>query len=181
MNKYFKLTLIFFLSSILFYGNINCTNMKNKENISKQENEYNCIEIIADSDLITKNDIVFFFTGISRDENDNQGNFRYIISNENILYYSQNSDVNNEVFNESLKKIKKLSVDQMSKIKSFLDNKDFFRLKQIINTPENLIVEGGNNYYIYYSRDEFNNCVKFEPGNNIEFELESLINTLIRE
>jgi hypothetical protein len=179
MNKLVQTLALIYLISLTCCGNRNNIKMENQINMNGNKDATLAIEIIAPFDTIKLSDIVFFFAGVSRWEEDYQGNFRYIITKDQVLYYAQNSDLNNDLFNEKLQEIVVLNENDINEIKSFLNTYKFYDLEKTVKTPDSLDIEGGNNYYIYACFNDEASCVKFEPGNNIEDQIEKVLNSIV--
>lgn len=181
MKKFYINILLIFLLSINSCGNMTKQNMEQNDQESKTNGNPSCIEMTIPEDPVNEEEIVFFFAGISRRGNDRQGNFRYVLAGDGNLYYVMNEGRAAGIFNQALEKIKKLEEKQQEQIFNFLEERDFFEEDAVVETPENIMVEGGLDHFIIADMAGKKNCVKYAPGNNMENEMGELINQLLRE
>lgn len=161
-NNIFCLCLL--LLAVIFY---NCSGGNARTDTSTTKRmENTCFDSI---NLKNPENSFFYLAAITRSETEYAGNEQYAITKNNIFKYSHNQGLpeKGQIFNNELKEVKVLSEDQINSFKSYLDSINFLSLPPVVPTPENLLVQGGYNYYVIAELNGKMNCVKFEPESEL--------------
>ncbi len=135
---------------------------------------------------ISKN-AIFYFAFVSPFEENSKGNSRFTIESNGKVYRKNNSmninygEIPIKVFNQSTEEflIAVLSQASINVLIRAIYDLGFFELPEILSTPENLKIHGGNDAFIYCKKEDNQKCVKMERGVKLSEEIFSVFNKAI--